>query len=71
MQEMKVLMSEVKKLWKEESECIDNKIDAVISLEKEKLALEHEKLSFGISSHIGSPFTYHKSSWEVVIHICV
>ena len=46
MQELKVFLNEAKEQWKDESAKIDSKMDALIELEKEKLALEREKLEF-------------------------
>ena len=46
MQELKVFLNEAKAEWKEESAKIDAKMDTLIALEHEKLALEREKLEF-------------------------
>ena len=39
-------MSEAKSQWKEESDRIESKINALLALERERLALECEKLEF-------------------------
>ena len=46
MQELKVFLNETKEQWKAENDKIDAKMDALIELEKQKLALEREKLEF-------------------------
>ena len=46
MQELKVFLNEAKEQWKSENDKIDAKIDSLIELEKQKLALEQEKLEF-------------------------
>ena len=46
MQELKVFLNEAKEQWKSENDKIDAKIDSLIELEKQKLALEREKLEF-------------------------
>ena len=46
MQELKVFLNEAKEQWKDESAKIDSKMDTLIELERQKLALEREKLEF-------------------------
>ena len=46
MQELKVFLGEAKQQWQEESAKIDSKMNALLELEREKLALEREKFEF-------------------------
>ena len=46
MQQVKTCFEDITAVYKEESEKIDNKVDALIAIQRERLQLERECLAF-------------------------
>ena len=46
MQQVKTCFEDITAVYREESEKIDNKVDALIAIQRERLQLERERLAF-------------------------